>query len=263
MIRTLLCFSLISSILLSFTAQAQTPAKPAAAKTDTTRKHITDTTRIVPVKDSINHIPGGLRIGVDLSRIVTSIYYPYRKEGTVVADIRLTPSLYAAAEIGYANTPHSDTNYIYKGNGAFITLGIDYNFLKRQFPSEKNMFYGGIRYGFSHLTYEVPFYKITNTYWGNNLSGSIPKTNINAHWIELVLGLKAEVLKNFFLGWSLRERILISNVKSDEFTPLVIPGFGSGSKKAVFDMQYTVSYLFPLYKITEHVKLTDNKKKKK
>lgn len=268
MIRTLLCFSLISSILLGFAAQAQTPAQPAAAKTaaaktDTTRKPAKDTTAIIPVKDSVVHMQGGLRVGLDLSRIVTSIYYPYRKEGTAVADIRLNSNLYAAAEIGYTNTPYSDSNYTYKGSGMFISLGIDYNFLKRLYPSEKNMFFGGIRYGFSHLTYEVPTYKISDRYWGNNLSGSVPKTNVNAHWVELVLGLKAEVLKNFFLSWSLHQRVMINNVKSDEFTPLVIPGFGSGSKKSVFDMRYTVSYLFPLYKITEHVKLPLNGKDKK
>lgn len=263
MIRTLLCFSLISSILIGLAAKAQTPAKPAAAKTDTTRKPAKDTTVIIPVKDSVVHMQGGLRVGLDLSRIVTSIYYPYRKEGTAVADLRLNSDLYAAAEVGYTNTPYSDANYTYKGSGAFITLGIDYNFMKRLYPSEKNMFFGGIRYGFSHLTYEVPTYKITSSYWGNDLTGSIPKTSVNAHWVELVLGLKAEVLKNFFLSWSLHERIMINNVKSDEFTPLVIPGFGSGSKKSVFDMQYTVSYLFPLYKITQHVKLPANDKNKK
>ncbi|MBC9931101.1 DUF6048 family protein [Chitinophaga qingshengii] len=268
MIRTLLSFSLISSILVGLAAQAQTPAKPAAAKTpaaktDTIHKPVRDTTTILPVKDSIIHLQGGLRIGLDLSRIVTSIYYPYRKEGTAVADLRLKSNLYAAAEVGYTNTPFSNSQYTYKGSGAFITLGVDYNFLKKQYPSEKNMFFGGIRYGFSHLTYEVPSYTINSSYWGNNEDGSVPKTNVNAHWVELVLGLKAEVLKNFFLSWSLRQRVLINNVKSDAFTPLVIPGFGSGSKKAVFDMQYTVSYLFPLYKITEHVKLPENKKKKK
>lgn len=261
MIRILLCFSLMISILLGFTAQAQN--KPAATKTDTIRKPAADTTAAIPVKDSIFQVPGGLRIGVDLSRIVTAIYYPYRKEITVVADARLKSNLYAAAELGYTNTPYSDSSYTYKGSGAFVTLGVDYNFLKKQYPSEKNMFYAGIRYGFSHLTYEVPTYTISDRYWGDNLHGSVPKTSVNAHWVELVLGLKAEVLKNFFLGWSLRERILISGVKTDEITPLVIPGYGSGAKKSVFDMQYTVSYLFPLYKITEHLKMPKTDKKKK
>ncbi|CAL1521637.1 DUF6048 family protein [Chitinophaga sp. MM2321] len=261
MIRILLCFSLISSILWGVTAQAQ--QKPAAVKTDTIHKPAADTTAAITYKDSSYFVPGGLRLGLDLGRILTAVYYPYRKEVTVIADARIKSDLYLAAEAGYTNTPFSDSNYTYKGSGAFITLGVDYNFLKRQYPSEKNMFYGGIRYGFSHLTYEVPSYTINSPYWGKNLAGSIPKTNVNAHWVELVVGLKAEVLKNFFLGWNLRERILINNVKSDEITPLVIPGFGSGSKNAVFDMQYTISYQFPLYRIKQHHLIPSKVEKKK
>ncbi|SEW23554.1 DUF6048 family protein [Chitinophaga arvensicola] len=271
MTRILLCFSLISSILLSVAATAQN--KPANVKADTTHKLIlTDTTHkahidsahgaVLVHKDSSWYIPGGLRIGVDLSRIASAIYYPYRKEFTVVADARINSNLYVAFEGGYANTPYSDTNYTYKGNGMFVTLGVDYNFLKRQYVTEKNIFYGGFRYGFSHFNYAVPTYNIKNSYWGDNLSGSVPKTNVNAHWVELLVGLKVEVLKNFFMGWNIRERILINNVKTDNMTPLVIPGFGNGAKRAVFDVQYTVSYVIPFYRIKEHARPVEVKTKK-
>jgi hypothetical protein len=259
----------MSSILFSVAALAQN--KPAAvnpdtlhhaAKADTVHKPATDTTKALPYKDSSWFIPGGVRIGVDLSRIVSAIYYPYRKEATVVADARINSNLYAAFEGGYASTPYSDSNYTYKGSGMFVTLGVDYNFLKRQYAAEKNIFYGGIRYGFSHFSYSVPSYSIKNTYWGDHLTGSIPKTNVNAHWVELLVGLKAEVLKNFFMGWNIRERILINKVKTDEIAPLVIPGFGSGAKKSVFDVQYTVSYVIPFYKLKEYAPRPEVKKQK-
>ncbi|MBO9729330.1 MAG: hypothetical protein J7623_11895 [Chitinophaga sp.] len=261
----------VSSILFTVAAVAQN--KPAAVKTDTLHKSIkADTTHkmvvdsahkvITPIKDSSWYIPGGLRIGVDLSRIVSAIYYPYRKEVTIVADARINSNLYAAVELGYTNTPYKDSNYTYKGNGMFITAGVDYNFLKRQYPTEKNMFYGGIRYGFSHFSYEVPTYKMKSSYWGDQLTGSVPKTNVNAHWVELVVGMKAEVLKNFFMGWNIRERILINNVKTTDFTPLVIPGFGNGSKRSVFDVQYTVSYVIPFYRLKEHAPRVEVKQKK-
>jgi hypothetical protein len=262
MTRILLCIFFISSILFSVAATAQT--KPAAVKTDTIHKKaaVVDTTAAIPRKDSILHLPGGIRIGVDLSRIVSAIYYPYRKEITVVADARINSSTYLAFEAGYTNTPYSDTNYTYKGNGMFATIGLDYNFLKRQYPSEKNMFYGGFRYGFSHFNYAVPSYNVKSAYWGDHLTGSIPKTNVNAHWIELVIGLKAEIFKNFFMGWNIRERILINNVKTDEITPLTIPGFGNGGKRSVLDFQYTVSYVIPFYHVKERLAGPEVKKKK-
>lgn len=261
----------VSSILFTVAAVAQN--KPAAIKpdtlhktikADTTHKMVMDTVHrtFIPVKDSSWYIPGGIRIGVDLSRIVSAIYYPYRKEVTVVADARINSNLYAAVEVGFTSTPYKDTNYTYKGSGIFMTAGVDYNFLKRQYHSEKNMFYGGIRYGFSHFSYEVPTYKMKSAYWGDQLTGSVPKTNVNAHWIELVVGMKAEVLKNFFMGWNIRERILINNVKTTDFTPLVIPGFGNGSKRSVFDVQYTVSYVIPFYRLKEHAPKTEVKQKK-
>ncbi|RFS22651.1 hypothetical protein DVR12_12710 [Chitinophaga silvatica] len=267
MTRTLLCFSLISSFLFCFSAQAQNKQQKDSlhkAAIDTVHKTASDTARktVKLPHDSIYYIPGGVRIGLDLSRIVTAIYYPYRKEVTIVADARINDNWYAAFEGGFASTPHSDTNYTYKGTGYFATVGVDYNFLKPQYPTEKNIFYVGMRYGFSHFNYSVPSYLIKDSYWGQNITGSIPSTNANAHWIELVVGLKAEVLKNFFLGWNLRERFLLNTVKTPDFTPLVIPGFGNGAKRAVFDVQYTVSYLIPFYRIKQQKKLVEIKPKK-
>lgn len=262
MIRTILCTFLMSSGW--FAAMSQAPVKTAAPPKDTVPLH-SDT--VAPARkgllppDTTYLIPGGLRVGLDLSRFVTAIFQPYRKEINVVADARINSRFYAAFEGGYSRSSYSDTSYSYKGNGVFATIGVDYNFLKRQFPQEKNMFYTGFRYGFSHLTYEVPEYTIRNPYWGGKIPGSYPKTSVNAHWVELLIGLKAEVLKNLFLGWNIRGRMLLNTIKNDEFTPLIIPGFGSGRKKAVFDVQYTVSYVIPLYQLKERVRPPVEKKK--
>ena len=114
MTRTLLYFSLICSFLFCLTAKAQNkPVKDTLHKavTDSVHKTATDTVHIKPPKDSTWYVPGGVRIGLDLSRIVTAIYYPYRKEITVVADARINSNWYAAFEAGYGSTPYSDTNY--------------------------------------------------------------------------------------------------------------------------------------------------------
>jgi hypothetical protein len=213
------------------------------------------------VKDSIYTTSGGLRIGLDISRFVVMAFQPYRTDITVQADAQINKRLYGAIEVGYNKTSHSDTSYTYKGNGEYVTIGVDYDFLKKREPQEKNMVYGGIRYGFAHNTYEAPAYAIHSDYWGSNITGSYPKTSITAHWIELVFGLRVEVLKNFFLGWGVREKIMVSNSASSEFPPIVIPGFGSGSKRSQFDMTYTVSYYIPLYKVKIHVPREQPKKK--
>jgi hypothetical protein len=235
------------SILFTVVKAQVTPTKPAAPKTDSAVKKPAEKAPAPVLPDSIYYEPNGLRLGIDLSRILIKAFQPYRTDITFYGDYRLNKKLYAAAEVGWQTVSHSDSNYTYKGNGAFMTVGVDYNFQKKQ-PDlkERFMFYGGLRYGFAHLSYEAPSYTIYDSYWGDRIPGSFPKVSASAHWVELLIGIKAEVLKNFFLGWNIREKIMVSGPKSDVFPPIVIPGYGNGVKGSQFDWQYTVSYMIPL-----------------
>jgi hypothetical protein len=261
MIRTFLYF-LSVSLLLTIGTQAQVKqVKDTSAHItrDTTHKLVT---KPLPLKkDSVIYTTsGGLRIGLDISRFVVKAFQPYRTDITVQADAQINKRLYGAIEVGYNKTSHSDSNYTYKGNGEYVTVGVDYDFLKKPDPKEKNMVYGGIRYGFAHNTYEVPAYVTSSDYWSSKINGTYPKTSMTAHWIELVFGLRVEVLDNFFLGWGVREKIMVSNSAGTEFPPIVIPGFGSGTKRSQFDMTYTVSYYIPLYQVKIHVPRVTKKK---
>lgn len=261
MIRTFLYTLSIISLAGLLTISAQAQVKPTTTAGDTTRaqtsrkdstarKAVRQTPPAPPkLPDSIYYVPGGLRVGIDISRFALLYFQPYRTDVTFQADVRLGRKFYGAVELGYNRTSHSDTSYTYKGNGVYTTIGVDYDFLKKKDKDEKNMVFAGIRYGFARNTYEVPSYKIISEYWGSNISGSYPKTNMTAHWLELSLGIRVEALKNFFLGWGIREKIMLSNSAEDAFPPIVIPGFGSGNKRSQFDMTYTVSYYFPLYKL--------------
>lgn len=273
MIRTFLYILSISlASLLTHAMQVQGQSAPPPEDTSITKpvhdsiplhtgKH-TDKIPAPPKKlDTVYTVGGGVRIGLDISRLPLHFFQPYRTDITVQADARISKRWYAAIEAGYNRTSHSDTNYTYKGNGMYATIGADYDFLKKKDPKEKNMVFGGIRYGFAHNTYEVPTYNIHSSYWDSNQSGSYPQTTISAHWVELVLGMRVEVLPNFFLGWGLRQKIMISNSASDAFPAIVIPGYGSGTKKSQFDMNYSVAYYFPLYKITVRESREPKKKK--
>lgn len=238
-------------------ARTNQPAPPAAAPsrkaTDSSRTGSVKRTAVTntPAKlpDSVYTVQGGLRLGIDISRFALHFFQPYRTDVAVQADIRLTQKLYGAFEVGYNRTSHSDTNYTYKGNGAYATVGVDYDLLKKKDPTDKNMVYAGIHYGFARNTYEAPFYNIHNQYWQSETPGSFPSTSMTAHWIELTFGMRVEALPNFFLGWAVREKIMLSNNAVEGFDPIIIPGFGSGSKSSQFDLTYTVSYYLPLYKI--------------
>jgi len=209
---------------------------------------------IAKIPDSTYLSTGGIRIGLDISRFALLYFQPYRTDVTVQADVRLGQKIYGAIETGWNRTSHTtDSTYSYKGSGIYSTIGIDYDFMKKKETTEQNMLYGGIRYGIARNSYEIPHYLMTNDYWDATIEGSYPKTTITAHWIELVFGLRVEAAKNLFLGWGVREKIMIHNNAPDSHPPIVIPGYGSGTKRSQFDMTYTVSYLLPLYKVKVHV----------
>lgn len=280
MIRTFL-YSLSISLAGLLTQAAQAQVKPAPAARDTSikrtttdtsapRKPVKATSEVLkpPRKDSFYITGGGLRLGLDISRFAIHAFQPYRTDIAIQGDVRLGRKIYAAAEVGFNRTSHSDSSYTYKGNGVYTTLGFDYDFLKKKDPNEKNMVYLGMRYGFARNSYEAPSYLIKNGYWDVETPGSFPKTNMVAHWIELTFGMRVEALPNFFLGWAVREKILLSKNSPDTFDPLVIPGFGSGSKSSQFDLTYTLSYYIPLYKLKfnetkrmEKLKRKEEKKK--
>lgn len=249
------------------TSVSKRPVVPAPAKTtqDTSGSKKAQRAPVKPTvakaPDSIYYVPGGLRLGIDISRFAIHFFQPYRTDIAVQADVRLNKKLYGAFEVGYNRTSHSDTNYTYKGNGAYATIGVDYDFLKKKDPKDKNMVYGGIHYGFARNTYEAPAFNIHNEYWDSETPGSFPKTNMTAHWIELTFGMRVEALPNFFLGWAVREKIMLSNNAIEGFDPIVIPGFGSGSKSSQFDLTYTVSYYLPLYKLKIRESREPKKKK--
>lgn len=200
-------------------------------------------------------VPAGIRVGVDLSRFALKYFQPYRTDVTVNLDARYNDRLYIASDLSFNSVYHLDQNYKYISNGMSGTIGINYNLLKKTVPKENFIIYGGLRYGLAVFTYQIPEYRIYNLYWGNT-RGSVPETTKMAHWIEMTVGMKVEVLKNFYLGWSLHERILVNGALADQdFPPLVIPGFGKGYKKSAFDFQYSISYLFPIYKVKQAIRL--------
>ena len=132
-----------------------------------------------------------------------------------------------------------------------MKIGFDYNAYENWLDME-NMIYVGIRYGFSNFSQNLNSYKIYDN------SGYFPETvmypdekysGLTAHWGEVIGGIKAEVLNNLYIGFSLRLNVLFAEKKPDNFDNLYIPGFNktyNGSFGAGFN--YTISYFIPFYK---------------
>ena len=88
---------------------------------------------------------------------------------------------------------------------------------------------------------------IENDYWGDVMVDSY-ESSLRGHWFELVGGMKAEVLPNFFLGWMVRFKFLLNPDMDPNVTPALVPGYGNAAQNRGFGFSYTISYKIPLYK---------------
>ena len=148
--------------------------------------------------------------------------------------------------------------------GTFLKVGFDYNSYENWLDM-RNMIYLGMRYGASTFSQSLNSYKLynTSTYFSEAprvISGE-KYDGLTSQWIEVVLGLKAEVLKNIYVGFSVRMNRLLTNTKPDNFDNLYIPGFNrtyNGDFGIGFN--YSVSYFLPLYKTKSAPKPDPNKK---
>ncbi|MES2543430.1 MAG: DUF6048 family protein [Bacteroidota bacterium] len=193
----------------------------------------------------------GLRAGVDLFKLSRSFYDENYKGLELVGDFRITKKYYLAAEIGNENKTTTDTQLDFTTKGTYIKAGFDFNAYENWLNME-NMIYVGMRYGVSTFSQTLNSYDIYNSspyFPSETIYPNEKYSGLSAQWIEVVAGMKAEVLSNLYVGFSVRFNRLVSNKKPNNFDNLYIPGFNrtyDGDFGVGFN--YTVSYFLPIYK---------------
>ena len=208
----------------------------------------TQKTDSIPVKTSRY----GVRVGVDLFKLARTFYEKDYKGLEIVGDYRLTKKYYLAGEIGNEDKTVEDDQLNFTTKGTYFKAGVDYNLYENWLDME-NMVYLGARYGVSSFSQTLNSYTIYNRYPYYGQSTEVVSgekfSGLSAQWIEVLLGVKAKVFNNFYVGFSFRMNKLVSNKKPANFDNLYIPGFNrtyDGTFGAGFN--YTVSYFIPIYK---------------
>lgn len=192
----------------------------------------------------------GLRVGLDVVLPFYTFFTDDNKGFEIVGDFRLTNRVYVASELGYRDHISQEDFYNFTTKGQYIKVGADYNAYKNWIGME-NMIVVGFRYAFSTYNYDVNEYAINADPFvpPRTETDALTYENLNAQWVELVLGLKVEVLHNIYLGVSFRGNALISSKDPDNFMDLYVPGFGDVSfNNKGFSFNYTLSYLIPIYR---------------
>jgi hypothetical protein len=200
----------------------------------------------------------GLRIGADLSKLARTFLDDNYTGFEVMGDYRLTKNMYLAGELG--NEERTIENEVLNNTtkGSYFKGGIDLNMYKNWLDME-NMIYAGFRVGastFSQTRNSYKIYDINNQYWNgdnNDLLGidqAQEFSGLTALWIELQIGVKAQLFNNFFAGINVQLKGLISDTSIDNYENLYIPGFNrtydSGRIGAGYGLN--LSYLIPIFK---------------
>ena len=202
------------------------------------------------VNDTIEKF--GVRAGIDINKIVKSATDDDYKGLSISGDIRLKESFYVYSEIGNEEKQISSDYLNSSVKGTYLKFGV--NFKMNNDIRTQNIVYSGFNFGYSNFDQNINRYTIYNTnstYWGESTINE-PKnlSNLNALWVELVFGLKTEILNNLFLGFELQLKNIIKQKNIQNISNLYIPGFNRtyDSSGLGAGFSYTVSYLIPIIK---------------
>ena len=210
-------------------------------------------------KDSIVYkSPYGIRLGIDISKpIKAAIDGSYHNGFEIVGDYRISNSFYFAAEIGFEEETNKEDFTNSTAKGSYLRVGFNYNAYENWLDMNNEIFIG-YRYGFSIFDQTLNSYT-PNVVTGeennppyfptNTITTPITATSLNAHWSELVIGIKTETFKNFYVSASVSYKVLMSVKDPDNFKTLYSPGFNRIFESDTgFGFNYTLSYLIPFSK---------------
>ncbi|OEJ98464.1 hypothetical protein A8C32_04420 [Flavivirga aquatica] len=195
----------------------------------------------------------GLRVGADIGRLIRSSLDDDYSGFELMADYRIKKRLYIAGEIGFEEK-NTITDFLdVTSKGSYIKGGIDYNLYENWLDMD-NMIYTGFRIGASTFSHDINSFTTysTNQYWAPQFSSNEKQefSDLTAFWAELLLGLKAELFNNLYIGLNVQLKILASQDQPKNFENIYIPGFNKtfdGSSIGV-GYSYFISYRIPLYK---------------
>ena len=197
-----------------------------------------DSVATAAVPDTAKH---QLRIAFDLSKPVLNLLLDSRKSYEVAVDYYIGRELYAVLEGGFGSARQEYDDLRYASRNAFFRAGIDKSLLVRLAPGDWDMASIGLRYCYAPVRRGEATFTTRDTVWGST-SGTVPAINRGVQWMEIVGGMRVEVLPKIQVGWNIRGRFLFSQSAFTDLRPSFIAGYGQGDKNTVFDFNVWAVY---------------------
>jgi hypothetical protein len=202
--------------------------------------------KVQPTKDAKKT---GFALGVNLEGPIQKFFDRDKVAFSVIGHLSLGPQIFFVGEAGFENLTFSDEHaldrhYTYESNGSFIRAGLLYDIFSVEEKGNNDNIFFGLHYGFALQEHASQSYNIENEYWGGT-DGSLGKYVLNTHWLEISAGPRSELLKNFYMGWSINLRIKMFQDNQEVLVPYSIPGFGNGDNRVNVGFSYVLEYMIP------------------
>jgi len=195
-------------------------------------------------------LPSAVRVGADPGTFYYAIFSQKRDFFEFEADVDFN-RLFLVANYGVSGYRIEPPTYAYENQGSYMRFGADIN-LMHDDPHDNVAFFG-LRYATSsfkdQLDYDTDQVIQSETGWPNTRERA-NNDNVNASWFEMVTGLKIRVVKQLYLGFTVRYKLFMEPSGATEFKPYYIPGFGKNINASAFGFNYYVSYRLPFRKKT-------------
>ncbi|MCV6630571.1 MAG: DUF6048 family protein [Flavobacteriaceae bacterium] len=197
----------------------------------------------------------GLRIAIDLSKPARSLFENGYNGLELGADYRISKKWYAAASVGTEDRNKHEDLYQMQTKGWFARAGVDINTYDNTHGTDHNIYFG-FRYAVTKYSQELLDYSIfnNNTYFReeetaldrNQALGK--QENLNAGWIETIVGAKVQLFTHVYLGASIRINFLLHQDDTNNLPNNWIPGFQKITDGSNWGMtfNYTLAYRIPL-----------------
>jgi hypothetical protein len=183
----------------------------------------------------------GIKAGIDVGRFSSYLLKPERTSYAGSIDFGFNNKYFFVAEAGYSEIKLDRDNYNYNSNGTFYKLGLDYNMLKK-YPTD---FLGaGFRLAYSTLNHSANNIRFESSHWGDYYFNKESETN-QTMWLEVSFGVKGEVFKNVYFGWSALLKVRFYGGTDDNFQPYDIPGYGKAASTLNLGANYFIYYQIP------------------
>ena len=130
-------------------------------------------------------------------------------------------------ELGYGKADHEEdvvTGIAYKTQAPYYRLGLDFNLLKKKHQS--NRLFAGFRYAYTSYKVDMYHREFDEPIWKWKTSFGVKDEKCSQHWLELVVGIDAQVFGPFHLGWSVRYKQRLAHSDGQLGKTWYVPGFG-------------------------------------